>query len=261
MTDKTLENVCIWITRPVGQGDNLSLLLKDKGAKVLHIPMIQIEPLQADKKALEKVSDLKGFDMVFFISTNAAQIGMDLIETELSKTPKKPAYFAPGPGTARVLESYGMKVSYPEKATRTEGLLILPEIRKILQSKSKKKKRALIFRGKGGRELLAKSLRGKGVDVSYVELYRRVLPKFKPGYLQELLQKRLPDGIVFSSAEAIHNFITLFEKIYPEYKKLPAFVTSDRLENISRKAGFETVRVMQAADDKSVASGVEEAHG
>ncbi len=261
MAEKPLSNITLWITRPRGQADQLSDMLKSKGAEVLHLPMIQIEQIQPDKKMKSVVKKLKDYDMVFFISTNAAHLAMELLETELSKYPDKPTYFAPGPSTAKVIEAYGLKAVYPKKAMSTEALLILPEIRKILEKKSLKKKRALIFRGKGGRELLANSLRGKGVEVTYIELYKRTLPSFSEHYLQEIINRRKPDGIVFSSAEALHNFISLFDGIYQDYRKIPIFVSSERLQSLAAKLGFETINLLRAADDDSVVTGVEKAHG
>lgn len=261
MLDKPLDNITLWITRPRGQADQLGDMLRKKGAEVLHLPMIQIEQIPVDKKMTATVKKLKDFDMVFFISTNAAHFAMELMETELTKFPDKPLYFAPGPTTAKVLEAYGLKAVYPEKATSTEALLILPEIRKCLEKKSRKKKQALIFRGKGGRELLAKSLKAKGVEVTYLELYKRKLPSFSELYIQEIINKKKPDGIVFSSAEALHNFISLFDGVYSGYKAIPIFVSSERLQILARKLGFETIKLLKAAHDNSVVRGVEEAHG
>lgn len=251
-----LKDITLWLTRPAGQAENLSKLLQENGAKVFHLPMMRIEKLPTDKKNEAKVKKLAEYDMAFFISTNAAQIGMELIETHFSQFPKEITYFAPGLTTARVLENYGLKVAYPKKAMSTEALLILPEMQKIIQGKSKKRKQAIIFRGKGGRELLANSLRAKGVNVNYIELYQRSLPDYKKSYLKECLANKKPDGIIFTSSEAIHNFSMLFEDIYPEYKSIPTFVSSPRLESIVKKAGFETISLLTAADDESVASGI-----
>ncbi len=260
MSEQSLKNISLWITRPHGQADQLSNMLRKKGAKVLHLPMIQIEKIAVSKKARASIKKLKNYDLVFFISTNAANLGMELLEVEFSKLPDKPAYFAPGPTTARVLESYGLKVFYPDKVMSTEALLILPEIRRILENKEKKKQ-ALIFRGQGGRELLANTLRAKGVEVEYIELYKRVLPSLSEAYLKEISTAKKPDGIIFSSAEAIQNFIVLFEKVYPDYKKIPAFLSSERLMGIARDAGFANTILLKAANDQSVVDGVEKAHG
>ena len=67
--------------------------------------MLQIEALPQDKKLVEKIKKLDQYDMAFFISTNAAQIGMELIETQFPILPKKTVYFSPGPTTASVLEN------------------------------------------------------------------------------------------------------------------------------------------------------------
>jgi uroporphyrinogen-III synthase len=260
MSEQSLKNVSLWITRPHGQADQLSTMLQKRGAKVLHLPMIEIEKIAISKKARASIKKLKNYDLVFFISTNAANLGMELIDEEFSRLPDKPAYFAPGPTTAKVLESYGLKASYPDKAMSTEALSILPEIRSILENKNKKKK-ALIFRGQGGRELLANTLRAKGVEVEYIELYKRTLPSFSEAYLKELSTAKKPDGIIFSSAEAIQNFIALFEKVYPEYKSIPVFLSSERLMGIARDAGFANTVLLKAANDQSVVDGVEKAHG
>ncbi len=251
-----LHNITLWLTRPAGQAKNLTKLLEAEGANVFHLPLIQIEAIPQNKKIENKIKKLNQYDMAFFISTNAAQFGMELIETYFSSLPKEVKYFCPGPATASILQSYGLDVDHPEKAMSTEGLLILPGIRKVLLQESKNKKSAIIFRGAGGRELLANALRSKGVNVNYIELYKRVLPEYKDSYLKDILKSKKPDGIIFSSVEAIHNFSTLFEKIYPEYKEIPIFVSSPRLKEVSKKIGFSSISLLKAADDNSIAAGV-----
>jgi len=256
-----LDNITLWLTRPVGQAKNLSKMLEEQGAKVFHLPLMQIETLPQDKKLAKKIKKLDQFDIAFFISTNAAQIGMELIEAHFPSLPKEIKYCSPGPETASILQSYGLDVAYPEKAMSTEALLILPEIRKILQTKSNKQKRAVIFRGSGGRELLANALRSKGVDVEYIELYKRNSPDYKENDLKDILITKKPDGIIFSSAEAIYNFTVLFEKIYPEYKEIPIFVSSTRLNEVAKKIGFKTISLLQAADDSSIVAGMASPNG
>jgi len=251
-----LNNITLWLTRPVGQAKDLSKMLEQQGARVFHLPLMKIESLPQDKKLAKKIKKLDQFDMAFFVSTNAAQIGMELIESQFVSLPKEIKYFSPGPTTASVLQSYGLEVAYPEKAMSTEALLILPEIRKVLQAKSSKKKRAVIFRGTGGRELLANALRSKGVDVEYIELYKRTLPEYKESYLKDILKNKTPNGIIFSSAEAIYNFTVLFEKIYPAYRDVPIFVSSLRLKELAHKIGFKTISLLQDADDNSIVTGM-----
>jgi uroporphyrinogen-III synthase len=260
MSEQSLKNISLWITRPHGQANQLSDMLRKRGAKVLHLPMIEIEKIAVSNKTRESIKKLKKYELVFFISTNAANLGMELIDEEFSSLPDKPAYFAPGPTTAKVLESYGLTVSYPDRAMSTESLLLLPEIRRILENKDKKKK-ALIFRGQGGRELLANTLRAKGVEVEYIELYKRVVPSFSEAYLKEISTKKKPNGIIFSSAEAIQNFIALFEKVYPDYKNIPVFLSSERLKRLAQDLGFANTVLLKAPNDQSVVDGMEKLNG
>ena len=259
--DTSLNKITLWLTRPKGQAGNLTDLLEKRGAKVFHFPVIEIQTLLQNKSSRNKIKNLDQYDMAFFISTNAARIGMEFIKNNCFKLPASINYFCSGPATAMVLQSYGLKVYYPKKKMRTEDLLILPELKNILQKENKKNNQAIIFRGKGGRDLLTKTLKSKGVNVEYIELYKRVAPEYKKKYLKNILLAEKPDGIVFSSAEAIQNFSNLFEKFYPEYKKLNIVVSSPRLRDIASKVGFETISLVKGADDKSIASGVEVSNG
>lgn len=259
--DASLNNITLWITRPKNQAKNLTELLEKRGATVVHLPMMEIETLPLDKAAIKKLKKVNQYDMAFFISTNAAHIGMELIESYIPELPTEISYFSPGPATARVIQNYGLKVAYPDKPVRTEGILILPELRKILQNETKKKKKAIIFRGKGGRELLANTLKSKGVDVDYLEIYRRTIPDYEEKYLKDILHNKLPDGIVFSSAEAIQNFKFLFEKIDPNFTNIHVFVSSPRLKTVAESVGFESISLLAAADDNSIASGLESPNG
>ncbi len=84
-----LDNITLWLTRPVGQVKNLSKMLEQQGAKTFHLPLMQIEPLPQDKKLKKKLKKLEQYDMAFFVSTNAARIGMEIIEELFPSLPKK----------------------------------------------------------------------------------------------------------------------------------------------------------------------------
>jgi uroporphyrinogen-III synthase len=49
-------------------------------------------------------------------------------------------------------------------------------------------KRCVIFRGIGGRDVLAKTLRERGAEVEFAECYRRINPRRDAGELARLWQ-------------------------------------------------------------------------
>jgi len=172
-----LEGKRIWLTRPEGQAENLSTQLQEAGAKIESMPMLAIQPLAIDEVIKKKVLDLDRYDAVFFISTNAARLGMEVIHNYWPQFPVQLKLYAVGPTTAGVLEEFGLTVEYPEGRMSSEALLELDSLKQVAN------KKALIVRGVGGRELLATDLRERGAQVDYLEIYRRECPAYKTGEL------------------------------------------------------------------------------
>lgn len=243
---KSLEGRTIWLTRPEGQADELKRGLEERGAKVLHLPMLRILPLEPDARTKRRILDLDRYDFLFFISSNAVRHGMALI---LDHWPQYPAHirnFTVGPGTAKALEDLGLNAHYPREGMNSEALLALPELREASG------KKALIVRGEGGRELLAAELRNRGAVVDYLEVYRRGLPAHEPEFLMDCLKRLQPDTLVITSAEALDNLVTLIGPLWPCLQQVTLLVPSRRLEEKAGRLGFERVSRMEGADDLSI---------
>ncbi len=111
------------------------------------------------------------------VSKPAARLGLERLDRYWPQPPLTQRWFTVGAATAAILEAYGLDVAYPEQGDDSEALLALPAFEQALRVHDPK---VLIMRGEGGREFLAERLRGQGVAVDYLELYRRrnaVLPR------------------------------------------------------------------------------------
>lgn len=241
-----LDGKTIWLTRPVGQSQSLAASLESSEAAVRSIPMLVIEPLPEDAAIRERVLDLDRYNLLFFISTNAAGLGMALIDKYWPQFPAGLDIFAVGPTTAAVIEDYGLKVCYPDERMSSEALLALPALANVAG------KQALIVRGVGGRELLAGELLKRGATVDYLELYSRQAPEFAPGAIAALAAKDKPDAVIVTSAEALVNLRRILEADKVPLAALPLFVSSDRIAEIARQAGFARTFTMPGADDKAI---------
>src|SRR5690606_20556816 len=155
-----------------------------------------------------------------------------------------------GPTTAAVLEDHGLQVQYPEERMDSEAMLALPPLQDIAG------KRALIVRGKGGREILSAGLRKRGATVDYCELYERAVPDHAPGFLQASLQQHPPSAVVISSGEAMDNLKALFASWYAGWQDLPLHVVSERLCDHAHHAGFRHVVTMAGATDAAIIKGL-----
>ncbi len=245
-----LTGTTIWLTRPEGQGAGLRAALEGLGANVQLLPLLVIRPLALSPADKQKLIDLDRYDLVFFVSTNAASLGLEAIGQWWPQYPVGVANFAVGPGTAAILEQHGLSVRFPAERMTSEAMLALPELQHI------EGKKALIVRGVGGREIIAEGLRARGVTVDYAELYERALPAYERRFLEELARDRAPSAIVISSAEALDNLKTLFAPLASTWTQLPLVVSSPRLAAHAGALGFQRAHTIEGATDPAIIAGL-----
>jgi uroporphyrinogen-III synthase len=225
--------------------------LEAAGARVLAVPLIRIEPVhepaavQAVKNA---VMELDRYDMAIFISTNAARLGMEWIDRYWPQLPRDLAAWSVGPGTARVLEDFTWPVQCPPAGVTSEALLEMPEMREV------DGKRIALFRGVGGRETLAATLRERGAMVDYIELYVREPRPEAVGELTAALTEESVDAVVASSLQITQELETLAGRVpYGEgLKDMPLLVPSERVARYAEEAGFARVVNAGGANDEAV---------
>lgn len=243
-----------WLTRPAGQGASLRAALEAHGARVEMLPLLVIEPLTLAHAERQKLIDLDRYDLVFFVSTNAATLGLDAIGEWWPQYPLGILNFAVGPGTAAVLEQRGLSVYYPRERMTSEALMELPELQDVAGRK------ALIVRGTGGREVIADALRARGAAVDYLELYRRAAPQYDAGRLRKLMDDAAPTRVVVSSADALDNLMQLFAGI-AGWEQLPLLVSSPRLVEHAKALGFKSIALVEGASDATIIGALLSLHG
>jgi uroporphyrinogen-III synthase len=239
----------LWLTRPAQQAMALQAALEAQGARVFCLPLLDIVALPPEREALQHLQNLDHYDIVIYISGNAARLGLERILEWWPQYPAGLLNVAAGTGTAAVLQERGLEVCYPTERMDSEGMLALPELRDI------QGKRALIVRGVGGREVLAEGLRARGCRVDYVELYARVAPRHTPDYLAHCLATLPPDALVISSMDAMDNLKALFLTL-EAWRELPLFVASARLHTHALQLGFQRVRRLDSASDAAIIAGL-----
>jgi uroporphyrinogen-III synthase len=252
-----LTNKNIWLTRPAEQIAELRRRLESLGAHVLSFPLLTIRPVVPSEADRQKIMNLDQYDLVFFVSTNAAKIGLDFIAGFWPQYPAHILNFAVGPSTAAEIKSRALPVCYPLERMSSEAMLELPQLQDISE------KKVLIVRGVGGREILAESLTMRGALVDYAELYERVVPVYTSGQLRRCVQQHRPDALVISSAEALDNLRQLYEPLMSEipWQRFPLYVTSGRLAEHARATGYTSITTMAGATDAAIISGLMTAFG
>lgn len=204
MPDQALAGRGIAITRPAEQAQPLAELISGCGGRPILFPLLAIAPL-ADYTAFDQaLANLAACDWAIFISSNAVQQGMPRVLQHSPALPPQLRFAAIGPATAAELHRHGIgQVLTPQDRYDSESLLALPEMQAM------QGKRVMIFRGVGGRELLAEALQARGAAVNFAECYRRINPQRNAGDLPRLWQNGQLHALVVTSSEALRNLLRL----------------------------------------------------
>ena len=230
-----LTNKRILITRPEKQVDNLSKLVLEEGGEPILFSTLEIVPINNSPLNNSIFNNLNKYDGIIFISKNA--VDKTFYSYLKSQTlVDKLKVFAIGMSTAKALKEKGIDhVVHAGDKADSETLLN----NKYLSSEEIKDKTFLIVRGLGGREYLADSLRKRGAEVDYVEVYERRMPKYDKNYILNLWQNIKPNIVVVTSGEGLENLIKLTPETYKQtLLSIPLILMSNRLLEIAKSLGF-----------------------
>lgn len=198
-----LTGLRILVTRPAHQADGLCERIAAAGGTAVRLPTLEIAPVADAQAAREALEVGAAADWLIFTSTNAVAHALALRPELLVGTPARIA--AIGAATARALAAAGRAPDrVPSGDYRSESLLHDPALAALVGQ------RVVIVRGVGGRALLGDSLRQRGAQVSYAEVYRRQCPALSHETVAERLsQPAPPDALLFTSPEALANLFAL----------------------------------------------------
>lgn len=203
-------------TRPDQRAKTLSLFLHQHGVKVIELPLLTLveKPLTVAERAV--LQSIDRYQVVVLVSEAAVTYGLARLATlvELTELSKKITWVAVGDKTANYFNQTWQQltdlpaptVTFPgeKHAQNNEGLLNLPAIQALGKGDYLQ-----VWRGIGGRELLADILAAKGVQVHLLNLYQRVLPSATTqafAVWQQTQSHNQPIVVLISSLTAWQNW-------------------------------------------------------
>lgn len=243
----------IVITRPRDQAEGLIAALQALGAEVHSFPVIDIAPLEDQSALQDLAARLPAAGLAFFVSANAVSHALTAIPRAIWPAGLRVATV--GPGTAVALRQAGFDdVIVPVQRYDSEAVLDLPEF----QAQAVTGLPVLVFRGDGGRELLADTLRERGARVELVTCYRRRRASLDAAPLHADFQAGKLDALVFSSSEGVRYFIDIVGTAGRDMlARLPVFVPHPRIGEEAARLGASRV-VLTAAGDVGIAQTLSE---
>jgi len=231
----------ILVTRPLHQSEALARLIGEAGGEAIVFPAIEIAEALDPAPARALLGRLGEFDFAIFVSANAVERGLALLDRPW---PDGVRAAAVGPGTRRLLQDRGVRgVLAPEGLADSEALLALPALAAI------RGRRVVIIRGEGGREFLRAALQARGAVVEYAECYRRVRPRADPAPLLLAWARGDLDAVTVNSAEALGNLAALLGEAGARLlRATPLFVPHPRLAEAAARLGVARAVVAGPGD-------------
>jgi uroporphyrinogen III methyltransferase/synthase len=190
------------VTRAREQASEAVALLRDLGAEVVELPMIEfVEPADGGAALREAAGRLAGFDWVVFTSANAVERLFAVVRDARAFGAARVAVV--GAKTAEALARHGVAADLVPPHFVAEALLdAFPSGTGTV----------LLPRAEVARDVLPDGLGAKGWQVEVVDAYRTV--PARPG-APELERAGGADAVMFSSSSTVKNFLAVAERVPP----------------------------------------------
>ena len=207
---KPLFETTILVTRSAGQSSQFRQLLEAKGATVIEMPTLVINPPSTWEPLDQAIAQLHSFDWLILTSAN----GVNFFFERLFQQGKDTNSLAPtqiavvGKKTAATLKQQGLKPDFiPANFVADSLVEQFPE--------SLTQKRILFPRVEtGGREILVQELTAKGAELVEVPAYESGCPEQIDPDVLEALQHQKIDIITFASSKTVKNFNDLIQSFH-----------------------------------------------
>jgi len=239
-----LSGVGVLVTRPREQAEALVEAIQAEGGTAVAFPALEIAPPKDLHALSAQIGRLRDFDLIVFVSPTSVEQAWPHILVRHGDWPRGFTLAAVGQGSARLLHGFGARqVLVPEAGADSESLLALPALQSVAG------KRVLIFRGEGGREVLAATLRQRGATVEYAECYRRLRPQLDPEPLLALWRQGGVKAVTVTSSEILANLLEMLgDEGRSRLRSTPVFVIHERIAAAARQQGLDNVIVTASGD-------------
>ncbi|MDQ7743276.1 uroporphyrinogen-III synthase [Hydrogenophaga pseudoflava] len=251
------------VTRPAGEAAAWVAALQAQGWAAYSLPLIDIGTPR-DPQVLARLrhaqSHWSHWDALMFVSSAAVQHFFDGVVADGEAHQAGTRFWAPGPGTARVLAEALQRLGLgpdrvdqpPADAPQFDSEHLWP----VVSSQARPGARVLVVRGVSaaadgalaggaegnGREWLLEQCRARGAQVDTCAAYERHAPRWSASDRTLAVQ----DGLwLFSSSEAVAHLQTAMPAT--DWSRAAALCTHERIAAAARAAGFVQVHTSRPA--------------
>ncbi|MDR1085576.1 MAG: uroporphyrinogen-III C-methyltransferase [Deltaproteobacteria bacterium] len=223
----------VLVTRTTAQSGRLAEPLRDLGAQVWERPVIKIAPILPNPELNACLNDISQFQYLILTSPNGAEIFLKYLMSRAFDVRCLGGLkiVTIGPGTARTLESFGLKADLTPELFQAEGLIEL--------FKTQPAGAVLLARAERAREILPAGLSDLGFQVTLVCLYRTVAETADSAPLPKV------DLVTLTSASTARGLAALLDP--SERSGYPAVSIGPITTQAAKEEGLKVVAESPAA--------------
>ncbi len=184
------------VTRARAQASGLAGRLRSLGAEVSETPAIRIEPRRVEDEVERMATEIGEYALVIVTSPNGATLLMDALAAagRDARALAQSTVAAIGPGTARELESHGIRPDVVPPRSIAESLV------EALAGVPVDGRRVLVARAAEARDVLPRALGERGAEVDVVALYDTVAEPLDDARREALAAA---DYVTFTSSSTV----------------------------------------------------------
>ncbi len=215
-TSRTPAKKSIAITRPVGQGEETSMFVRQLGWNPFIVHAVELKALARSSilKEFSRVISEGPIDWLVFMSPTGVDAFFDMLNPHSNSLPSgagQPRVIAVGPMTSEALIRHGVQGAVVPEKYSSSGII------DYFSEFAVKGHRVVLVRSSAADDHLSASLASRGAFVETITVYRSTIPANVESVLDFLarLEKGQFQAVLFTSAASASNLFSIAERENP----------------------------------------------
>ncbi len=195
----------IVITRPEGQTEEFSALLRDRGARVIPFPTIRIAPPEDFGELDRAIEKIEHYQWIIFTSANGVRHFLDrffILRGDIRDL-KGIRICTIGPATRNCVEEYHIPVDIVPEEFLSEGVV------EAFRRMDIRGQNILLPRAEIAGDIIPEGLSAMGANVDVAIAYRTLPSDVDGAKLRDLMDSGKVDVLTFTSPSTLYNFIDI----------------------------------------------------